>query len=214
MNRPSQTKAPATGKHKQLKSNISKIYLAGPEVFLREAAEMGVRKKDLCKQYGFCGVYPIDVEVDVHTLPKHQAGIQIGQLNETLIRSCDALIANMTPFRGPSADLGTAYEMGYARALGMVVFGYTNRSEPFMERTLQWLGNNVRRESNSRFIDSNDMYLEDWTLADNLMLESGIVSSGGELVVKAVPDAEIFTNLMGFEACLQKLSLRVHASTF
>lgn len=41
-----------------------RIYLAGPEVFLLNAKEIGKRKKALCRKYGFEGVFPLDVEVD------------------------------------------------------------------------------------------------------------------------------------------------------
>jgi nucleoside 2-deoxyribosyltransferase len=33
---------------------------------------------------------------------------------------------NCSPFRGVSLDAGTAYEIGYACALGKPVFGYSN----------------------------------------------------------------------------------------
>ena len=42
------------------------------------------------------------------------------------MRSCDAAVANLTPFRGVSADAGTAFEVGFMRALGRPVLGYTN----------------------------------------------------------------------------------------
>src|SRR5258708_1028231 len=35
-------------------------YLAGPEVFLPDAAEIGRRKKELCRRHGFEGLYPLD----------------------------------------------------------------------------------------------------------------------------------------------------------
>ena len=31
------------------------------------------------------------------------------------MQGCDAMIVNLTPFRGPSADVGSAYEMGFMR---------------------------------------------------------------------------------------------------
>ena len=47
---------------------------------------------------------------------------------------CDVLIADMTPFRGPSMDVGTAFEMGFAKACRMPVFGYSNVLGPYNER--------------------------------------------------------------------------------
>ncbi len=36
-----------------------RIYLAGPEVFLANAREIGVRKRAICTQYGLTGVCSI-----------------------------------------------------------------------------------------------------------------------------------------------------------
>ena len=39
----------------------------------------------------------------------------------------DVIIANLTPFRGPSADAGTVYELGYMLGKGdRLCLGYSN----------------------------------------------------------------------------------------
>jgi nucleoside 2-deoxyribosyltransferase len=53
---------------------------------------------------------------------------------ERVMQTCDAMIVNLTPFRGPSADVGSAYEMGFMRALGRPIFAYSNDSRLFVER--------------------------------------------------------------------------------
>ena len=59
-------------------------------------------------------------------LPAEQAR-RISRANEGLMRSCDALVANLTPFRGVSMDSGTAFEVGFMQALGRPLgAGYTN----------------------------------------------------------------------------------------
>ena len=40
----------------------------------------------------------------------------------------------MTPFRGPSIDPGTAYEMGFMRALKRPVLGYRNDPRDYITR--------------------------------------------------------------------------------
>ena len=45
---------------------------------------------------------------------------------ERVMQDCDAMIVNLTPFRGPIADVGSAYEMGFMRALGRSIFAYSN----------------------------------------------------------------------------------------
>ncbi len=185
---------------------LVRIYLAGPEVFLLNAIETGGRKKVLCRDYGFEGVFPLDAELEVGGLSRAQAGLKTGRLNEQLIRSCQIVVANMTPFRGPSADVGTALEMGFAGGLGLKVFAYTNDSRRFTARTVEWLGKEATRDAEKRLCDENGMRVEDWELADNLMLESCILNSGGALVTHDAAPSERFSDLRGFEACLKRVS--------
>ena len=42
-----------------------KVYLAGPEVFLRNAVETGVAKVEICARYGLEGKYPLDAQLDL-----------------------------------------------------------------------------------------------------------------------------------------------------
>src|SRR5687767_606714 len=114
---------------------MPRIYLAGPDVFLPNATEMGERKKRLCAEYGFQGMYPMDSEADINGLAPREAGLHIGRLNHNMIRECDVVVANITPFRGPSADVGTVYEMGYGAGLGLVICAYTNVRVDFCNRT-------------------------------------------------------------------------------
>jgi hypothetical protein len=50
------------------------------------------------------------------------------------------------------------------------------------------------------------MAIEEWELADNLMLEGGIGASGGRFVVEAAPAGEMFTYLGAFETCVRLLA--------
>ncbi|HTW93624.1 MAG TPA: nucleoside 2-deoxyribosyltransferase [Tepidisphaeraceae bacterium] len=182
-----------------------RIYLAGPEVFLANAAEIGQAKCRLCAKYGFEGIYPIDPEIDFGKESTRQTAYKIGLKNEELMQGCDGVIANMTPFRGPSADLGTAFEMGYVRALGRLVCAYSNVPDGFMTRTQVFLKGAVSQTEDGRIRDGDGMALEDWELADNLMLESAIVGSGGCFIVGNAPPGEMFTCLKAFERCLRRI---------
>ena len=50
------------------------------------------------------------------------------------MNSADAIIANLTPFRGPGADAGTVYELGYMAARGKLCLGYSNDPASYAER--------------------------------------------------------------------------------
>jgi nucleoside 2-deoxyribosyltransferase len=41
------------------------------------------------------------------------------------------MIVNLTPFCGPGADVGSADEMGFMRALGRTIFAHTNDDRRF-----------------------------------------------------------------------------------
>jgi nucleoside 2-deoxyribosyltransferase len=181
---------------------ISRVYLAGPEVFLYSAKEIGEHKKALCKKYGFEGIFPIDAAIDTQGKSPRELGLCISDVNEGLIKNCDIVIANITPFRGPSADVGTVYEMGFAHALGKRVFAYTNVGASFTERTVAALNGKVRRDFEGKLRDTQGMFIEENCLVDNLMVDGCINSNSKLLVVEEAPPNQLFTYLGGFEKCL------------
>lgn len=180
-----------------------RVYLAGPEVFLINAKIIGETKKALCKKFGFEGVFPLDIEVDAEGKSLRELGLCISGINENLIKTCDIVIANITPFRGPSADVGTAYEMGFAHALGKKVFAYTNIAVPFTQRTAKALEGRVNRSNDGRLRDVHDMFIEEMELTDNLMIDGCIHASSKRLVAKEAPANQLYSYLGGFEECLR-----------
>ncbi|MFX6778571.1 nucleoside 2-deoxyribosyltransferase, partial [Acinetobacter baumannii] len=79
------------------------------------AVEIGKRKAAICARHGVTGHYPLDNVVD---LSAPGASLTIFKSNEAMMDAADAIIANLTPFRGPSADAGTVYELGYMAGRG------------------------------------------------------------------------------------------------
>jgi nucleoside 2-deoxyribosyltransferase len=189
--------------------SAKRVYLAGPEVFLKNAKEVGEQKKALCKRYGFEGVFPLDNEVVTQGKTPREVGLCISNVNEALIKNCDIVVANLTPFRGPSADVGTTYEIGFANALGKKIFAYTNIAVPFTERTIKALNGEVSRGEDDRLRDANGMFIEENDLVDNLMLDGCIHASSKYLVVEEAPSDQVFTFLGGFEKCLMAAQLMI-----
>ncbi|NGM18758.1 nucleoside 2-deoxyribosyltransferase [Roseomonas stagni] len=183
-----------------------KVYLAGPDVFLPDAAAMAAEKKRLCARYGLEGVFPTDPRPDPAADAASDLWYAIYLRNEAHIRACDALVANLTPFRGPSADAGTVYELGFMRALGRPVLGYSNDASDFSTRTRAFLGDAARRNTEGDWVDGEGLSLESFGLTDNLMIDGGIRAADGLLVRCAVPVARRWSDLTGFEACLKALS--------
>jgi len=184
------------------------VYLAGPEVFLRNAVEAGRVKAEICARHGLEGCYPLDAELDLSGLTPEDSAYAIAFANEGLIRTCDAVIANLTPFRGAGMDTGTAYEVGFARGLGKPVFGYSNRDLSFFDRVAEFnvkpLKERVRAHPTMRFEDSDAMGVEQFGLAENLMIVGAIHDSGGSVVQTRTERAARYTDLAAFEECVKQ----------
>ncbi len=179
---------------------IRRVYLAGPDVFLPNPLVRAETLKAMCAAHGLLGISPLDAlagEPEAWaTLPEAH---RIARRNEAHIASCDALVANLTPFRGPSADAGTVFELGHMRALGRPVFGWSNTAADFASRTRAFCGVVGER-------DGHGMQIEDFGLGDNLMIDGAIIASGGVFIRHACASAEIWTDLTALESCLRQLT--------
>lgn len=146
-----------------------RVYLAGPEVFRRDAADAADALKALCAQHGLQGVFPLDGALTLRDgeSPADLAA-RIRAANLALIESADMVLANVSPFRGSSADDGTAFEMGYALALGRPVFAYTTASDDLLTRTRAQCA--VSPDAQGVWRDAQGMAVEDFGLPANLML--------------------------------------------
>jgi nucleoside 2-deoxyribosyltransferase len=183
-----------------------KVYLAGPDVFLPDPMGIAGRKRMLCAAHGLDGIFPVDAHPEHPEEAEIPRWLWIYRRNEAHMRDADAVIANLTPFRGPSADPGTVYELGFMRALGRKVLGYSNVAADLAPRTLGFIGPGAHRDSEGRWRDAQGMAVEDFGLADNLMIDGGIQEAGGLLVRRDVPAAERWTDLTAFEACVRALA--------
>lgn len=143
---------------------MKKIYIAGPDVFRTNARDYGKSVKDLLSVRGMQGLYPFDNEVGFDPNDKRGTAKKIYEANIQMIRDCDAVLANISPFRGPSLDPGTAFEIGFAVALGKPVVGYTDVGADLETRT---------RVYGPYISDMVYPMIENFGLTDNLMIEFG-----------------------------------------
>ncbi len=181
-----------------------RVYLAGPDVFLPDPVARGAALKRICAAHGLVGVFPLD---PLAGEPAAWAGLpewqRIALRNEAHIRGAAALIANLTPFRGPSADVGTVFELGFMRALGRPVFGWSATSVSFAERTRAFLGTAAQEDAAGVWRDAEGTALESFGCLDNLMIDGAVASSGGALEVAEAPR---WTDLAPFERCVARLA--------
>lgn len=173
-----------------------KIYLAGPDVFLPDAIGIGHRKVAICEAHGVIGLYPLDNKVDPGA---SDASLQIFKGNEAMMDEADAIIANLTPFRGPGADPGTAYELGAMAARRKLCLGYSNDPSIYADRVRRFTSLGTR---DGQLIDADGLTVEDFGLNDNLMMIHALDLYGGPLVMPRQKPDDIWHDLTAFERCV------------
>ena len=130
-----------------------KVYIAGFDVFAGDADVRRVRAIEACRARGLVPLHPLDNVA--------QTSRDIYEGNVGLIREADVVVANLNPFRGPCGpDAGTAFEVGFARALDKPVWAYADEVSSMRER-----------------MDATDVHgfnVEDFDLPMNLMLAESV----------------------------------------
>lgn len=141
-----------------------RIYLAGPTVFQADADDAGARLVALCAKYGCEGLYPLDFALDGDM---SASAIQAACLRE--LRSAQGVVADLSPFRGPHADDGTAFELGFAHALGVPIWAYTTDARTLIERIPG------TRSSTGHVRDDTGLLIENFGRAHNSMLSETVI---------------------------------------
>ena len=185
-----------------------KVYLAGPEVFLTKAREQLDRKIALPREAGLVPVAPGDFVIPPQRT-RRQFGHAISEIDERMMDSADAIIANITPYHGVSADVGTCYELGYMCAQGKFAYAYTNVAADMKTRTVSHYNGDVFTDPNGRLRGRRDgLSIEDVDMVDNLMMQGGIERRGGQVIVHDAPVDQLYTDTTAFETCLRLLAER------
>lgn len=126
------------------------IYIAGPEVFMPYGRTLADEHKQICREYGYVALHPLDNQ-DKDNTPQN-----IFRANLKMVICADYVIADLNNFRGQTVDDGTAFELGFAYALGKPLYGYVSDARSLRERFGAY--------------DLDDCKFEDFGLPVNLML--------------------------------------------
>jgi nucleoside 2-deoxyribosyltransferase len=143
------------------------IYLAGPDVFKENAIDHLEELKEIAKKYNQVGVSPLDNKYDLFQIG---TATRIFHGNVDIMNSCDVIIANLEPFRGPNVDDGTAFEVGYGYAMGKILYGYMEHSDKELKDITAPYGE-----------DEKFPHVEDFKYPRNLMIVDSIRKSGGNI---------------------------------
>ncbi len=174
------------------------MYLAGPDVFLPDSDEVGRRKQAICRAHGLEGHYPGE-EVDLAGLEPVQQARVLFESCVTMMDRCVAGLANVTPFRGVSADVGTAFEMGYLFGRGYPVWGYTSHAADYAARIT------------ADVADEGDLLVEAFGLADNLMLEGPMLQRDHTIVRVPESGPHAAAAFEAFELVVRLAAAELHA---
>jgi nucleoside 2-deoxyribosyltransferase len=171
---------------KMWRSKMKKIYIAGPDVFEKDSIAIGKKLIQLCREYGYEGLYPLDNVVDF-SQAKHKIAEDIYEANVAMIEKADIVIANLSSFRGKEADSGTVWECGYAYARGKQIYGYVDRAGEYIEQF------SSPRDADGVLYDAKGRYVEDFGHPLNLMIACSaqeIIEGGFEDVLKLLVGSE------------------------
>ena len=201
-----------------------KLYLAGPDVFRPDPLAHAEQQRALCAQYGFTPLHPVDngptcgeqsteallhlyEAVKLYRTDARQSlmallseamrcAMKIYLGNIKYVRECDIVVANCNAFRGALVDDGTAYELGLGHGLGKPTYGYIETALPAVQNVLERYPCTIRADGVP--VDQDGyLVIENFGNAINLMLECGILLSGGRLVEG------------GFEDCLRVIRMEL-----
>ena len=178
------------------------VYLAGPDVFLSNSVEIFKAKSELCIAAGFTPNMPGDGSTPP---PPGTPPVEMSRLffkaDVAMASGSDFGIFHLTPFRGASADSGTCVELGLMYGLGKPVFGYTNVAGDYIDRIAP------KQAADSPLgpgeADEMGCHVENFTNADNLMIDSALALAGAMMVRTDVPLPQRLTDLTGFKKCLE-----------
>jgi nucleoside 2-deoxyribosyltransferase len=182
---------------------VTSVFLAGPDPWFPDAAAHRDRRDAMVRAAGLTPV-----------VPGAGAGLGEAQRSEVAarllyadtlseLRVADAVIANLTPWRGASCDPAAAFQAGFAAALGKPVLAYMNLvdeddADP-RGRVDALFG--AMPDPQGCWRDAEGCEIEDFYLPETIMLWG----EARRLFVIVTP--EPWSDLTGLEMCLDSLKL-------
>ncbi len=181
---------------------IATVFLSGPDQWAPAADDLMARKRHLVEA---AGLAPLDARrrFEIETNNEEVAAREIYADVLSRLRQSDAVIANLTPWRGVGCDPGAAFECGFAAALGKPVFAYMNvmneEEAELRERVDLLFGAALSEDGAWR--DADGAAIEDFGLPENLMLWA----EARRFFVVVTPDP--LGDVAGVELCLEAMKL-------
>jgi nucleoside 2-deoxyribosyltransferase len=135
-----------------------KVYLADLEGFYSESEEEVKNRLSILKN---AGIELTNITPEDDDKPK-----DIYMKTIEAIENSNAVIANVSPFRGPHSYNGSAFVLGYANALGKPTVAYSNNTSSLINKI-----GSLREDST---IDHDGIAIENYDLTDTLLVVESI----------------------------------------
>ncbi len=150
-----------------------KIYFAGPNVFHPDAERIESEISNFCIAKGIEALVPGDSGIDWSNPNTFAIARQIFQINRDHLLNCDAVIANVTPFRGACIDDGTAWEIGFAAALNkpIATYGFGPLTTSDCIKSVS----GIMQPETTPQRDKQGFLIEEFGFASNLMISCSVV---------------------------------------
>ena len=181
------------------------VYLAGPDVFSPDVHAQLAQKIAICERLGLRPLVPVDNE-DLPPSSPRALALAIYKGNLDKMEKANAVIANITPFRGPHMDPGTAFEIGYFVARGKPVVCYTEAEGTLAERVLDW-SQTDRCPLGSELRDKDGQLIEDFDLKENLMIEAAMAHQQQDNLGHGVPAHDVLMCFDNFTDAAKALAV-------
>ncbi|HEY4041111.1 MAG TPA: nucleoside 2-deoxyribosyltransferase [Rhodopila sp.] len=195
----------------------TRVYLAGPMVFYPDPDTTFQQMKAICRRHGLTGVSPLDNQLGLEGLAPDRALLEkIVKADIELMDRLDGGLFCLDGFRRSSEmDAGTAFEVGYMRALKKPMAGWSrdprhypakvkDHFETTYSLTLISAKPGVTGGTSGTMRDPDGILVHSEACLQNAMIDFGITTTGGQVFAQS--DWEIAFDQAA--ACLADLLLR------
>ena len=179
---------------KDREQRTTKGLLAGPGVFCPDALAYGAALQASCARRGLRGLYPLDNSVTPGT-PEAMAA-EIFRGNVAMIDEAQAIVADISPFRGPNMDPGTAWEIGYGAAWGLPIFAWSSNTSTLLKRTQRHYGINSATDPDGMTIDTETTQAGVVERFEKVFLRQSAGTQTLQQRVSAVGDIRVVVNIL------------------
>lgn len=171
--------AESTGENADVEkqSDRPRIYLADVVRYEDNAEEHYGKLKELCASYGLEAVTPCDWAKELPKVESTNPYTRAAALTENyrcLVRSCDAVLADLNNYRGYECSNDVGFECGMGFEMGKQLFGYMDDIRPCIEK-IPHLG------EAAEYRDMTGSNVENFNYPANLMFGSSMKIHQGTL---------------------------------